>query len=72
MDPFHDVERARGWLRRKPPSSRAVHEARKSLRRARAVLRLGRGTAVAADCARASAACRRAARALAPLRDERV
>ncbi|MCM2304605.1 MAG: CHAD domain-containing protein, partial [Elusimicrobia bacterium] len=67
-----DVERARRWLTRRPPTSRAVHEARRRLRRARALLKLGRGTAVDRECARAGAACRRAARALAPLRDARV
>jgi CHAD domain-containing protein len=72
MNPMADVERARRWLTRSPPSSRAVHEARRRLRRARAVLKLGRGTAVERECARAGAACRRAARALAPLRDARV
>lgn len=72
MNPLTDADRALRWLRRGPPSSRAVHEARKSLKRARAVLKLGRGTAVEAECARADSACRRAARALAPLRDEHV
>ncbi|MDP3542316.1 MAG: CHAD domain-containing protein, partial [Elusimicrobiota bacterium] len=72
MNPLREVARARRWLERRPASSRAVHEARVSLKRARAVLRLGRGTGVAAPCARARAACRRAARALGPLRDERV
>jgi CHAD domain-containing protein len=67
-----DVDRALRRLRQRPPSGRSVHEARKSLKRARAVLKLGRGTAVEAECARADAACRRAARALAPLRDEHV
>ena len=72
MDPVADVVRARRWLERLPPSSRAVHEARKRLRRARSVLRLGRGTPVGRECERAGAACRRAARALAPMRDARV
>lgn len=72
MNPLTDVDRALRWLRRSPPSSRAVHEARKCLKRARAVLKLGRGTAVEAECARTDAACRRAARALSPLRDEHV
>lgn len=72
MNPLADVDRALRWLRRKPASSRAVHEARKSLKQARAVLKLGRGSAVEAQCDRADLACRRAARALAPLRDDHV
>lgn len=72
LDPWTDVERARRRLKERPPSSRAVHEARKNLRRARAVLKLGRGSAVEKNCLRADAACRRAALALAPLRDARV
>ena len=72
LDPLTDVERARRQLGKRPRSSRAVHEARKSLKRARAVLRLGRGSAVEKRCLGADFACRRAARALAPLRDTRV
>lgn len=72
MNPLTDVERALRWLRKSPPSGRAVHEARKSLKRARAVLKLGRGSAVGKGSVRADNACRRAARALAPLRDDRV
>lgn len=72
LDPPAEAERARRWLRKSPASSRAVHEARKSLKRARAFLKLGRGTEVEAWSGRAEEACRRAARALASLRDSRV
>lgn len=72
MNPLNEVARARRWLAKRPASSRSVHEARLSLKRARAVLRLGKGTAVEAPCERSRAACRRAARALGPLRDERM
>lgn len=72
MNPLSEVERARRWLAKRPASSRSVHEARLCLKRARAVLRLGKGTPVEASCERARAACRRAGRALGPLRDERM
>lgn len=72
LDPLVIVERARRRLLERPPSSRAVHEARKSLRRARAILKLGGGSAMEKNCLQAGDACRRAALALAPLRETRV
>ncbi|MDD5304514.1 MAG: CHAD domain-containing protein [Elusimicrobia bacterium] len=72
MNPLTDVEAALRWLRKRPASSRGVHEARKSLKRARAVLKLGRSSSVERQSVLADDACRRAARALAPLRDDRV
>ncbi|MFI5345585.1 MAG: CHAD domain-containing protein [Elusimicrobiota bacterium] len=66
------MERALRRIGPRRETGRAVHEARRSLKRARADLRLGRAAFGAAVVHRENSACRRAARMLAPARDADV
>ena len=64
-----DIEEARRALRLRHPSDESVHAARKAIKRARAALRLLRGTLGEASYQHENAALRDAGRRLSPLRD---